>query len=103
MALCFFSLFVNDIADKVVKSSFYLFAVDLSASPDSFVQDDINSLLLWSNLNGLQFHPTKCKALDFGGHDQPSQFLFGARYLPFVNLLIVRVLLYLVLFLETSC
>ena len=83
-----FLLFVNDIAENVVNSSYYLFADDLkifSTSPDSLVQDDINSLLDWSNLNGLQFHPTKCKVLNFGSHDESAQFLLGAEYLPFVN------------------
>ena len=57
-----FLLFVNDVADNVENSSFYLFADDLklfSTSPNSLVLDDINSLLDWSNLNGLQFHPKK--------------------------------------------
>ena len=83
-----FLLFVNDIADNVENCSFYLFADDLkifSTSPNSLVQDDINALLDWSNLNGLQFHPEKCKALNFGGHDESAQFLLGAEYLPFVN------------------
>ena len=84
----FFLLFVNDIADNVENCSFYLFADDLkifSTSPNSLVQDDINALLDWSNLNGLQFHPKQCKALNFGGHDESAQFLLGAEYLPFVN------------------
>ena len=83
-----FLLFVNDIADNVENCPFYLFADDLkifSTSPNSLVQDDINALLDWSNLNGLQFHPEKCKALNFGGHDESAQFLLGAEYLPFVN------------------
>ena len=59
-----FLLFVNDIADNVENCSFYLFADDLkilSTSPNSLVQDDINALLDWSNLNGLQFHPKNVK------------------------------------------
>ena len=56
-----------------------------STSSDSLVQNDINSLLDWINLNGLQFHPTKCKATNFGGHDESAQFLLGTKYLPFVN------------------
>ena len=59
-----FLLFVNDIADNVENCSFYLFADDLkvfSTSPNSLVQDDINALLNWNNLNGLQFHPKNVK------------------------------------------
>ena len=59
-----FLLFVNDIADNVENCSFYLFADDLkifSTSPISLVQDDINALLDWSNLNVLQFHPKNVK------------------------------------------
>ena len=83
-----FLLFVNDIADNVENCSFYLFADDLkifSNSSNSLVQDDINALLDWSNLNGLQFHPKNFKALKFGGTDESAQFLLGDEYLPFVN------------------
>ena len=83
-----FLLFVNDIADNAENRSFYVFADDLKifrTSPNSLVQDDINALLDWSNLNGLQFQTTKCKALNFGGHDDSAQFLLGAEYLPLVN------------------
>ena len=76
-----FLLFVNDIADNVENCSFYLFADDLkifSTSPISLVQDDINALLDWSNLNVLQFHPKKCKALNFGRLVESAQFLLGA-------------------------
>ena len=83
-----FLLFGNDIANNVENCSFYLFADDLKnfrTSLNSLVQDDINTLLDWSNLNGLHFHPKKCKSLNFGGHDESAQFLLGAEYLPFVN------------------
>ena len=83
-----FLLFGNDIADNVENCSFYLFADDLitfSTSPSSLVQDDISALLNLSNLSGLQFHPTKCKAVNFGGHDESAQFLLGDECLPFVN------------------
>ena len=55
-----FLQFVDDIADNVENCSFYLFADNLkifSTFLKSLVQDDINALLDWSNLNGLQFHP----------------------------------------------
>ena len=87
----FFLLFVDDIVDNVEKCSFYVFADNLkifSTSPKSLVQDDINALLAlldWSNLNGLQSHPTKYKALNFGGNDESAQFFLGSVYLPFVN------------------
>ena len=83
-----FLLFVNDIADNVENCSFYLFADDLkifSNSRNSLVQDDIIALLDWSNLQGLQIHPTICKALNFGGRYESAHFLLEAEYLPFVN------------------
>ena len=46
-------------------------------------QKDINSLFDWCNLNGLHFHPSKCKAANVGGHDESPQFLLGSVYLPF--------------------
>ena len=75
-----FLLFVNDIADNVENCSFYLLADDLkifSTSPNSLVRDDINALLDWSNLNGLQFYPKKCTALNFGGHDKCTISAWG--------------------------
>ena len=83
-----FLLFANDIVDNVENCSFYLFPDNLkifSTSPNSLVRDDINALLDWSNLNGLQFHPKNFKALNFEGHDESVHFLLGAEYLPFVN------------------
>ena len=80
-------IFVIDIADDVAKSYFYLFADDLkifSISSFSLVQEDINSLFNWSNLNGLHFHSSKCKAVNFGGHDSANFFL-RSDYLPFSN------------------
>ena len=53
-----FIIFVNDIADDVANSCFYLFADDLkifSTSSFSLVQEDINYLFNWCNLNGLHF------------------------------------------------
>ena len=81
-----FIIFVDDMADDVANSCFYLFADDLkifSTSLVSLVQEDINSLCKWCNLNGLHFHPSKCKAVSFGGHDESAQFLLGSEYLPF--------------------
>ena len=65
-----FIIFVNDIADDVANRCFYLFADDLrifSTSSFSLVQEDINSLFNWCNLNGLHFHPSKCKAVKLVG------------------------------------
>ena len=80
-------IFVNDIADDVANSCFYLYADDLkffSTSSFSLVQEDIISLFNWSNLNGLHFHPSKCKDVNFGGHDSAKIFL-RSDYLPFNN------------------
>ena len=81
-----FIIFVNVIADDVANSCFYLFADDLkifSISSFSSVQEDINSLFNWCNLNGLHFHLSKCKAVNFGGHDESAQFLLGSENLHF--------------------
>ena len=78
-----YRLYVNNTADNVVNSSFYLFTCDLKTfrvSSDSLVHDDINSLLDWRNVNGPQFYPTKCKILNFGGHVQSAHFLIEAEY-----------------------
>ena len=48
------------------------------------MQEDINSLFNWCNLNGLHFHPSKCKAVSFGRHDS-AKFFLGSDYLPFNN------------------
>ena len=80
-----FIIFVNDIADDAANGCFHLFADDLkifSTSTFSLVQEDNNSLFNWCNLNGLHFHPSKCKAVNFGGHDFAIFFL-GSDYLPF--------------------
>ena len=72
-----FIIFVNDIADDVANSCFYAFADDLkifSTSSFSLVQEDINSLFNWCNLNGLHFHPSIRKAVNFGGHDSAKLF-----------------------------
>ena len=82
-----FIIFVNDSADNVANSCFYLFADDpeiFITSSFSLVQEDINSLFNWCNLNGLHFHPSKCKAVNFGGHDS-DKFFLGSDYLPFNN------------------
>ena len=80
-----FIVFVNDIADDLANSCFYLFVDDLkifSTSSFSPVQEDINSIFHWCNLNGLFFHPSKCKAVNFGGHDSAKLFV-GSDYLHF--------------------
>ena len=82
-----FLLFVNDIADNEVNSSFYFFADDptiFSTSAVSLVMI-LTHCLTGGNLRSLHFHPTKHKALNFGGHNESGQFLLGADYLRFVN------------------
>ena len=72
-----FIVFVNDIADDVANSCFYLFADDLkifSTSSFSLVQEDINSLFIWCNFNGLHFQSSKCRAVNFGGLDSAKFF-----------------------------
>ena len=69
----------------MANSCFYLFAYDLkrfSTSSFSLVQKDINSLFNWCSLNGLSLNATKCKVVNFSGHDS-AKFFLGLDYLPF--------------------
>ena len=68
-----FIIFVNDMAYDVANNCFYFFADDLKivrTSLFSLVQEGINSLFNWCNLNGSHFNPSMCKAVNFGGHDE---------------------------------
>jgi retron-type reverse transcriptase len=66
-----FVLFINDISDDVdAKSSICLYADDtklyrrIETSDDqAMLQNDINHLYDWANLNKMRFHPDKCKLL----------------------------------------
>ena len=81
-------LFINDIADVISNSHFYLFADDLKISTsadESLLQNDYDSLQRWCSLNCLDFHPLKCKALNFGGFDENIQLMLGSHCLPYVE------------------
>ena len=66
-----FVLFINDISDDVdSKSGICLYADDtklyreIETSDDqAILQNDINRLYDWANLNKMRFHPDKCKLL----------------------------------------
>ena len=80
-----FVLFINDIAYEISNSHFYFFADDLkvfTSADESLVQNDIDSLQRCCSLNFFEFHPLKCKALNFGGFVENIQLMFGSHCLP---------------------
>ena len=82
-----FVLFINDIADDISNSHFHLFADDLkifTSADESLVQNDIDRER-WCSLNCLEFHPLKCKALNFGWFDENIQLMLGSHCLPYVD------------------
>ena len=83
-----FVSFINDIADDISNSHFFLFAYDLkffTSADESLVQNDIEFLQRWCSLNCLEFHPLKCKALNVGGFDENKEPSLGSRCLPYVE------------------
>ena len=83
-----FVLFINDVANVISNSHFYLFADDLkifNSADESFVQNDIGSLQWLCSLHCPEFHPFKCKALIFGWFDENIQLMLGSHCLPYVN------------------
>lgn len=68
-----FLVFINDIGDYIKFCKFLLFADDLKAYRvinsifDRYmIQTDLNSMSLWSNLNGIPFNIEKCLSITFG-------------------------------------
>ena len=83
-----FLCFINDIGDGIQDSQFRLFADDLKVFNNfnaQSVQADINSLTEWSELNNLDFHPKKCKVIDFSRKNKSDQLMLGCNPLPFVE------------------
>ena len=85
-----FVLFINDIYENINKdSNIALFADytkiwrDINSESDcETLQNDINTLSIWSRNNKMSFHPDKCKALSI--YDCRPDFVkvlpFGLRY-----------------------
>ena len=85
-----FVLFINDIYENINKdSNIALFADDTKIWRDinseldcENLQNDINTLSIWSRNNKMSFHPDKCKALSI--YDCRPDFVkvlpFGLRY-----------------------
>ena len=85
-----FVLFINDIYENINKdSNIALFADDTKIWRDinyesdcETLQNDINTLSIWSRNNKMSFHPDKCKALSI--YDCRPDFVkvlpFGLRY-----------------------
>ena len=69
-----FILYMNDLVDHVQNSHVYLYADDLKLlCVDCFegLQCDINGIYEWSRKNQLEFHPEKCKAMNFKCSQSP--------------------------------
>ena len=65
---------MNDLVDYVQNSHVYLYADDLKLlCVDCFdgLQCDINGIYEWSIKNQLEFHPEKCKAMNFKCSQSP--------------------------------
>ena len=65
---------MNDLVDYVQNSQVYLCADDLKLLfADCFgaLQCDINGVYEWSIKNKLEFHPEKCKAMNFKCSQSP--------------------------------
>ena len=63
-----FILFINDMMESIEQGCPFAFADDLKVHFDcilQLMQSDLDALLHWSVLNGLSFHPSKCKCIPF--------------------------------------
>lgn len=73
-----FSLFINDIGNAIVNSEFLLFADDLKlfrrvSEPSDciLIQDDLDRLSVWCQVNGLQLNIDKCFSITFSRKAEP--------------------------------
>ena len=69
-----FILYMNDLVDHLQNSQVYLYADDLKLlCVDCFegLQIDINGIYEWSRKSQLEFHPKKCKAMNFKRSQSP--------------------------------
>ena len=84
-----FIFYKNDLVEFVQNSNVYLYADNLKLlCVDSFdvLQADINGIHEWSSKNQLEFHPEKCKAMNFKLNQSPlflreAEILFTIRKL----------------------
>ena len=64
--------FFNDITEHLQSSDCFLYCDELkffSSKVATLIQTEIGWLALWACKNGLQFHPDKCKRLNFNWHE----------------------------------
>ncbi|CAF4930014.1 unnamed protein product [Pieris macdunnoughi] len=68
----FFNIFINDIGSCVQGSKFLMFADDLKLyrtvnSPEEAMslQNDLDNLIMWCSLNGMNLNPEKCHVVRF--------------------------------------
>ena len=64
----FFIIFMNDLPDKIVNSSCYLFAVDsklLSLLTRPYLQKDIDHFTEWAYRSKREYNSDKCKSITF--------------------------------------
>ena len=71
-----FLIYINDLVSEVRYSKIALFADDAKASRPiknkqdaDRLQEDINSMVRWSDKWGLKFNPDKCKILHLGNRN----------------------------------
>ena len=67
-----FNIFINDIVKVIKHSQILLYADDLkiyrcieSVDDCEKIQDDLDNLISWCNLNGMEFNTKKCKVITF--------------------------------------
>ena len=72
LAPLLFNIFINGINKCFITCLFLLFADDLKLSciiksPDGCgkLQNDLNNLVDWCEINGMESNPTKCKIITF--------------------------------------
>ena len=83
-----FTLFINDMMDCIKHGYPFSFADDLKAYFDcicQLIQSDLDALMDWSILNGLSFHPLKCKGLPFSNEMPDMTLKLGSNDLLFVK------------------
>ena len=79
-----FNLFINDLCD-IIKSDKVMFADDLkfyrvihNQEDCTMIQADLDALIEWCKMNGMQFNASKCKVMSFYRGDSPTVHYYSA-------------------------
>ena len=85
----FFIIFMNDLLDKIVNTSCYLFADDsklMSPLTKPDLQRDIDHSNEWAYRNEMEYNIDKCKSITFEGNSASSDPLFlNSKNVPTVD------------------